>query len=164
MSDIFYPNKKMFNDPLIKNMCEYKELVEKFEEDYEGTWASFADEKIDWFKPYDKILDESNAPFYKWFSGGTLNVAHQCVDRHLDTNKNKAAIIFEGDNGDQRILTYRELAYEVNQTANMFKNQFGVQVCIVERNGEDIHWEAGRDYSFNELIKNESSICEPEPM
>jgi acetyl-CoA synthetase len=249
MSTIYHPNKKMFNEPLIKNMCEYKELVQKFEEDYEGTWASFADEKIDWFKPYDKILDESEAPFYKWFVGGELNVAHQCIDRHLDTKKNKAAIIFEGDNGDQRILTYRELYYEVNKTANMLKNKFGVakgdrvviympmipeaavmmlacarlgaihsivfggfsadalrdriidaeakvvitadgayrkgkpymlkpvvdkalsegcecvqKVCIVERNGEDIEWVAGRDYSYEELVKNESSVCEAEPV
>ena len=249
MSNIFNPKKENFNNPLIQNMCEYKDLVADFEKDYEGTWAKFADEKIDWFKPYDKVLDESQAPFYKWFSGGEMNVAHQCVDRHLESKKNKAAIIFEGDNGDQRILTYRELAYEVNKTANMFKNQFGVQkgdrvvvympmipeaavtmlacakigaihsivfggfsaealrdriidaeaklvvtadgafrkgkpymlkpvvdkaleegcdcvkkVCIVERNGEDIHWKAGRDYSYNELIKNESPRCEAEPM
>jgi acetyl-CoA synthetase len=249
MSEVFKPKKEKFNKPLIQNMCEYQDLVDKFDKDYEGTWAKFADEKIDWFKPYDKILDESNAPFYKWFSGGEMNVAHQCVDRHLDTKKNKAAIIFEGDNADQRILTYRELAYEVNKTANMFKNQFDIKkgdrvviympmiiesavvmlacakigaihsivfggfsaealkdriidaeaklvvtadgayrkgkpymlkpvvdkaletgcesvqnVCIVERNGEDIDWIAGRDYSYNELIKNESSKCEAEPM
>ena len=249
MSDIFKPKKEKFNAPLIKNMCEYNDLVAEFENDYEGTWAKFADEKIDWFKPYDNVLDESNAPFYKWFSGGEMNVAHQCVDRHLKTKKNKTAIIFEGDNGDQQTLTYRELAHKVNKTANMFKHQFDVKkgdrvviympmipesavvmlacakigaihsivfggfsaealrdriidaeaklvvtadgayrkgkpymlkpvvdkalengcdcvkkVCIVERNGEEIHWEAGRDYSYNELVKNESSICEAEPM
>lgn len=246
---LFNPKKEKFNEPLIGSMDEYRDLVSKFNDDYEGTWAQFADEKIDWFKKYDTVLDESNAPFYKWFSGGEMNVAHQCVDRHLTTKKNKAAIIFEGDNGDQQILTYRELAYEVNKTANMFKNQFGIKkgdrvvvympmipeaavtmlacakigaihsivfggfsaealrdriidaeaklvvtadgafrkgkpymlkpvvdtalekgcecvenVCIVERNGEDIHWEPGRDYSYSELIKNESSKCEVEPM
>jgi acetyl-CoA synthetase len=249
MSNIFHPNEEMFNNPVFKNMDDYNDLVKKFDQDYEGTWASFADEKIDWFKPYDKVLDESNAPFYKWFTGGQMNVAHQCVDRHLADKKNKAAIIFEGDNGDQRILTYRELAYEVNKTANMFKNEFGINkgdrvviympmipeaaismlacaklgaihsvvfggfsaealrdriadaeaklvvtadgafrkgkpymlkpvvdaalsegcacvknVCIVERNGEDINWEEGRDYSYNELIKSQSSKCEAEPM
>ena len=125
--ELFTPKKEQFNNAQIKNMCEYKELVEEFEKDYEGTWAKFADEKIDWFKPYEKVLDASQAPFYKWFSGGEMNVAHQCVDRHLATKKNKAAIIFEGDNGDQQVLTYRELAYEVNKTANMFKNEFGIQ-------------------------------------
>jgi acetyl-CoA synthetase len=125
--EIFYPNKELFPNSPIPNMESYHALIEEFDRDYEGTWAKFANEKIDWFKPYEKVLDESNAPFYKWFSGGELNVAHQCVDRHLATKKNKAAIIFEGDNGDQRILTYRELAYEVNKTANMFKNEFGVK-------------------------------------
>jgi len=246
---VFNPKKERFSEPLIQNMCEYRDLVSEFDADYEGTWAKFADEKIDWFKPYDTVLDESNAPFYKWFTGGQMNVAHQCIDRHLDTQKNKAAIIFEGDNGDKQTLTYLELYYEVNKTANMFKNQFDIKkgdrvviympmipeaavvmlacarigaihsivfggfsaealrdriidaaaklvvtadgayrkgkpymlkpvvdtalssgcecvqnVCVVERNGEDIHWEAGRDYSYNELIKSESSKCESEPM
>ena len=249
MSNLFYPNKEKFKAPLIKNMCEYKELVEEFSKDYEGTWAKFADMKIDWFEKYHTVLDESNAPFYKWFVGGKLNVAYQCVDRHLKTKKNKAAIIFEGDNGDQRIITYRELAYEVSKTANMLKNKFDIKkgdrvviympmipeaaismlacakigaihsvvfggfsaealkdriidaeaklvitsdgayrkgkpymlkpvvdealasgcecvkkVCIVERNGETIDWVAGRDYSYNELIKTESSFCESEIM
>jgi acetyl-CoA synthetase len=247
MSELYYPKKEMFTDPLIKNMCEYEELVEAFDKDYEGTWAKFAREKIDWVKPFTKVLNEENAPFYKWFEDGELNVAYQCVDRHLATRKNKAAIIFEGDNGDQRTLTYRELYYEVNRTANMFKNQFGIQkgdrvvlympmipeaaismlacaklgaihsvvfggfsaealrdriidaeaklvvtadgafrkgkpymlkpvvdealkegcacveaVCVVERNGEEIHWEEGRDYAYLELIENEAVTCEPE--
>ncbi|WP_295417981.1 acetate--CoA ligase [Sulfurovum sp.] len=247
MSEIYYPKEEMFNDPLIKNMSEYNDLVAEFGKDYEGTWGNFAKEKIDWNKPFDTVLNESDTPFYKWFEGGELNVAYQCVDRHLKSRKNKAAIIFEGDNGDQRTLTYRELYYEVNRTANMFKNRFNIKkgdrvvlympmipeaaismlacaklgaihsvvfggfsaealrdriidaeaklvvtadgayrkgkpymlkpvvdealkegcecveaVCIVERNGEDIHWEEGRDYAYNELVKNESVQCEPE--
>ena len=249
MSDIFNPKTERFDRVLIKSMSEYKDLVAEFDKDYEGTWAKFADEKIDWFKPYDKVLDESNAPFYKWFSGGEMNVAHQCVDRHLESKKDKIAIIFEGDNGDKKTLTYGELAEEVNKTANMFKNQFDIKkgdrvvvympmiteaavvmlacakigaihsivfggfsaealrdriidaqaklvvtadgafrkgkpymlkpvvdqalergcdcvqnVCVVERNGEEITWVEGRDQSYNELIKNESTTCEPEPM
>ena len=249
MSDIFNPKTERFDRALIKSMSEYKDLVAEFDNDYEGTWAKFADEKIDWFKPYDKVLDESNAPFYKWFSGGEMNVAHQCVDRHLESKKEKTAIIFEGDNGDKKTLTYGELAEEVNKTANMFKNQFDIKkgdrvvvympmiteaavvmlacakigaihsivfggfsaealrdriidaqaklvvtadgafrkgkpymlkpvvdqalesgcdcvqnVCVVERNGEEITWVEGRDKSYNELIKNESTTCEPEPM
>ncbi len=249
MSDIFNPKTERFDRALIKSMSEYKDLVAEFDNDYEGTWAKFADEKIDWFKPYDKVLDESNAPFYKWFSGGEMNVAHQCVDRHLESKKDKTAILFEGDNGDKKTLTYGELAVEVNKTANMFKNQFDIKkgdrvvvympmiteaavvmlacakigaihsivfggfsaealrdriidaqaklvvtadgafrkgkpymlkpvvdqalkhgcdcvqnVCVVERNGEEITWVEGRDKSYNELIKNESTSCEPEPM
>ncbi|MBT4707469.1 MAG: acetyl-coenzyme A synthetase, partial [Campylobacteraceae bacterium] len=72
MSEFFNPKKEMFKNPEFGSMDDYKSLVEKFDNDYEGTWASFANEKIDWFKKYDTILDESNAPFYKWFSGGHL--------------------------------------------------------------------------------------------
>jgi len=245
----YYPNKEHMPFAAIKSMEEYNALMNEAMDDYEGYWGRFAKEKIDWFKPFDKVLNESQAPFYKWFEGGQLNVAHQCVDRHIATKKNKAAIIFEGDNGDQKIITYRELSYEVNKTANMFKNQFDIKkgdrvmlympmipeaaismlacakigaihsvvfggfsaealkdriidaeaklvvtadgafrkgspymlkpvvddalksgcecvkaVCVVERNGEDIEWVEGRDYSYNELIKNESPICESEIM
>ncbi len=126
MSTLFKPKQEMFNNPAFGSMEDYKKLVDKFDNDYEGTWASFADEKIDWFKKYDSVLDESNAPFYKWFSGGHLNVAHQCVDRHLDTKANKTAILFEGDNGDSEHITYGDLATRVNKTANMFKNEYGI--------------------------------------
>ncbi len=249
MSELYYPNKELFKDAAIKSMDEYWDLVKQAEEDYEGFWAKYAKEKIDWFKPFTKVLNEENAPFYKWFEDGELNVAYQCVDRHLATRKNKAAILFEGDNGDQQTLTYRELYYEVNRTANMFKNEFGIKkgdrvvlympmipeaaismlacakigaihsvvfggfsaealrdriidaeaklvvtadgafrkgkpymlkpvvdkaleegcecveaVCVVERNGEEITWVAGRDYAYNELIKSQPVTCEPEVM
>jgi acetyl-CoA synthetase len=127
MSELYYPNKELFKDAAIKSMDEYHALMEEAKKDYEGYWARFAKEKISWFKPFSKILNEENAPFYKWFEDGELNVAYQCVDRHLETRKNKAAIIFEGDNGDKRILTYLELYREVNRTANLFKNKFGVR-------------------------------------
>ncbi len=127
MSNMFNPKQEMFNNPAFGSMEEYKNLVEKFDNDYEGTWASFANEKIDWFKKYDTVLDESNAPFYKWFSGGQMNVAHQCVDRHLDTKADQTAILFEGDNGDSEHITYGDLALRVNKTANMLKNQYGIE-------------------------------------
>jgi acetyl-CoA synthetase len=126
MSKLFNPKQEMFENPAFGSMDEYKQLVEKFESDYEGTWSTFADQKIDWFKKYDSVLDESNAPFYKWFSGGQMNVAHQCIDRHLDTKANQTAILFEGDNGDSEHITYQELANRVNKTANLFKNEYGI--------------------------------------
>lgn len=246
---VFQPNREFAKTARIKNMCEYKELAQWAEEDYEGFWDHFAKEKIDWFAPYTNVLDESDMPFVKWFEGGKLNVAHQCIDRHLDTRKNKAAIIFEGDRGDKQIVTYLELYYNVNKMANLLKNEFGIKkgdrvviympmileaayamlactrigaihsivfggfsaealrdriidaeaklvitadgafrkdkpymlkpvvdkaleegcecvekVLVVERNGEDIDWKAGRDYSYNELIDQQSAICESEPM
>jgi acetyl-CoA synthetase len=126
MQQIYKPKQEMFKNPYFKNMCEYEQLVEQFKQDYEATWAKFAKEYVSWDKPFTKVLDESNPPFYKWFEDGKLNVAYQCVDRHLQIHKNKAAIIFEGDNGDKEIITYLELAYRVNKTANMFKNEFGI--------------------------------------
>lgn len=123
---IFQPNKAFSKDARIKNMCEYKDLREWAEEDYLGFWEHHAREKLDWFKPFETVLDDSNAPFYKWFDGGEINVTHQCLGRHLNTRKNKAAIIFEGEPGDKRVITYRELYYEVNKTANLLKNRFNI--------------------------------------
>ena len=247
--NIYYPNRDFAKEARIKNMCEYNDLMAWAKEDYEGYWDHWAKEKIDWFEPYQKVLDESDAPFYKWFVGGKLNVTNQCIDRHLKKRKNKAAIIFEGDRGDKQIITYLELSRNVNRFANLLKNKFGVKkgdrvvlympmipeaayamlacarigaihsvvfggfsaealrdriidaeaklvitadgayrkdkpymlkpvvdtaleegcecvekVLVVQRNGEDIVWVEGRDYSYNELIGLESDVCEPEPM
>jgi acetyl-CoA synthetase len=127
MSQIFEPNRAFSKEARIKNMCEYKELCLQAEEDYEGYWDKLAKEKIEWFEPYEKVLDESNAPFYKWFVGGKLNVTHQCLGRHLKTRKNKASIIWEGEDGTKRIITYLQLYYRVNRMANLLKNQFGIK-------------------------------------
>ena len=94
--EIFNPNLEQFPNSPIPNMEAYHSLVKEFETNYEKTWAKFANEKIDWFKPYDTILDKSNAPFYKWFIGGELNVAHQCIDRHLATKKIKQQLFLRG--------------------------------------------------------------------
>ena len=122
LNEVYYPKKEMFKNPVFKNMCEYNELVEEFKKDYEGRWAKFAREKITWFEDFKQTLDSSNAPFYKWFVGGKLNVSYQCIDRHLESKKNKAAIIWEGDRGEKRIITYLELFKEVNRFANLLKS------------------------------------------
>lgn len=127
MSKIYEPSRTFAREARVKNMCEYKELRLQAEEDYEGFWDKLAKEKIEWFEPYEKVLDESEAPFYKWFVGGKLNVTHQCIGRHLKTRKNKAAIVWEGENGDRRIITYLLLYYRVNRIANLLKNQFGIK-------------------------------------
>jgi acetyl-CoA synthetase len=127
MSQVFEPNREFSKDARIRNMCEYKELCLQAEEDFEGYWDRMAKEKIEWFEPYEKVLDESNAPFYKWFVGGKINVTHQCLGRHLKTRKNKAAIIWEGEDGKKRIITYLQLYYRVNRMANLMKNQFGIK-------------------------------------
>jgi acetyl-CoA synthetase len=127
MSEVFAPNREFSKDARIKNMCEFKELSLQAEEDFEGYWDKLAKEKIDWIEPYDTVLDESNAPFYKWFGGGKLNVTHQCLGRHLKTRKNKAAIIWEGEDGSKRIITYLQLYYRVNRLANLMKNKFDIK-------------------------------------
>ena len=245
---LFYPNEELSANAAVKSMDEYNKLQDFAKNDYEGFWGDYAKEKIDWISPFTKVLDESNAPFASWFDGGKLNVAYQCIDRHLDTRKNKAAIIFEGDRGDKQVITYLELYYNVNKFANLLKEDFGVQkgdrvgiympmipeaayamlacarigaihsivfggfsaealkdriedaqakvvitadgafrktnpymlkpvvdeavkgdtcvekVLVVERNNQEVTWVAGRDYSYNELIKSKSGECEAEPM
>ena len=124
---LYYPNPEFAKNAYIKSMDEYWALVKKAEDDYEGFWADLAKEKIDWFKPFTKVLNESDAPFVKWFEDGKLNVSYQCIDRHLKDKKNKAAIIFVGDRGEDIAITYQELYKNVNKFANMLKEDFGVK-------------------------------------
>ncbi|HTD76058.1 MAG TPA: acetate--CoA ligase [Chloroflexota bacterium] len=95
-------------------------VYERADNDPQGFWAEQA-QLIDWFKPWDTIL-EWNAPIAKWFVGAEVNASYNCVDRHLQTwRRNKAAIIFEGEPGDSRVLTYRDLYREVNRCAAALK-------------------------------------------
>ncbi len=88
----------------------------------EEFWAEKA-KAIDWFKTWDKVLDDSNRPFYKWFSGGVLNISYNALDRHLKTpKKNMLAYIWEGDNGEVRTFTYYQLYREVNRFAKILKD------------------------------------------
>lgn len=127
MENIFQPNAEFAKNAHIKSMDEYNALTKKANDDYEGFWKEFADEKIEWLAPYDKVLDESDAPFYKWFTNGKLNVSNQCIDRHLADKADKVAILFEGDRGDVEKITYAQLSKRVNQFANLLKNKFGVK-------------------------------------
>ncbi len=91
-------------------------IYERSGEDPEGFWAEQAKE-LDWSTPYTTVL-EWNAPWAKWFTGGTLNASYNCVDRHTKNGRrNKSAIIWEGEPGDQRVLTYQDLYREVNRAA-----------------------------------------------
>src|SRR5688572_27256407 len=95
-------------------------IYEKAAKDPEGFWSEFARE-LEWFQPWQKVL-EWKAPHAKWFVGGKLNVAHNCLDRHLDTRAGKAALIWEGEPGDERTFTYAELHAEVSKFANVLKS------------------------------------------
>ncbi len=101
----------------------YRRLLAEAESDYEGFWARRAREEIDWIKPFTRTLDESNAPHYRWFDDGVLNVSVNCLDRHIAQRADKPAIVFEGEPGDVRVLTYRELLAEVGRFANALRAQ-----------------------------------------
>jgi hypothetical protein len=76
--------------------ADYDELVAKAEKDYAGYWAKLARDNLVWQKPFTKSLDDSQAPFYKWFEDGLINASYNCLDRHLETIPNQTAIIFRG--------------------------------------------------------------------
>jgi acetyl-CoA synthetase len=102
-------------------------LYDEAADDHEGFWARQARERISWATDFDQTLDWSEAPFAKWFVGGRLNVAHNCVDRHVEAgNGDRVAIHFEGANGDTRTITYADLQREVARTANAL-GSLGVQ-------------------------------------
>jgi len=95
-------------------------VYERAKKDLEGFWAEAA-RSLDWFKPWDKVL-EWNPPIAKWFTGGKINVSYNCLDRHVKTwRRNKAALIWEGEPGEERVLTYADLYREVNKFANVMK-------------------------------------------
>ncbi|MEE9206209.1 MAG: acetate--CoA ligase [Acidimicrobiia bacterium] len=94
-------------------------IYDRADSDFEGFWKDQALERIDWFTPPTVTLDDSEAPFFKWFSDGTLNVSYNCLDRHLATGGDKIAYYWEGEPGDTRTLTYSELHTEVSKFANV---------------------------------------------
>ncbi len=106
--------------------ADYEELVAKAEQDYAGYWAKLARDNLVWHKPFTKALDESNAPFYKWFEDGLINASYNCLDRHLGTIPNRTAIIFEADDGAVTRVTYKQLYHRVCQLANGLK-KLGVE-------------------------------------
>jgi len=118
---VFNPPKTLSENAYVKNLEEYQQLCDAAEADYEGYWGDLAKDLIDWKKPFTKILNEDDAPFYKWFDDGELNVSYNCIDRHLPDKKDKVAIIFESDDGQTTEITYQELYEKVCQFANGLK-------------------------------------------
>ena len=124
---IYYPSKEFSDNAAVKSMDEYNRLQDFAKSDYEGFWDSFAREKITWIEPYTKVLDESNMPFVRWFEGGKLNVSEQCIDRNLADKADKTAILFEGELGDIQKISYKQLSVNVNKTANLLRNRYGLE-------------------------------------
>jgi acetyl-CoA synthetase len=106
----------------VSGMAAYQALVDEAERDYEGYWARLAREFLTWKTPFTKVLDSSNAPFFKWFEDGTLNVSYNCLDRNVERGLgDKVAIIFEADDGAVTKVTYAQLLAKVSQFANALK-------------------------------------------
>jgi len=119
---IFNPPKELSEKAYIKSFDEYKKMYDRSIKDPEGFWGELANQ-LDWFKKWDKVMtaDFANAK-HQWFIGGKINVSYNCIDRHLKTwRKNKAAIIWEGDIGDTKVITYQQLYNEVCKLANVLK-------------------------------------------
>src|SRR6476620_5008612 len=118
---VFEPHPDFVKSANVSGMQAYKALCAEAEADYEGFWAKLARELLVWHKQFTKTLNESNAPFYKWFEDGELNVSANCLDKHLSTQPNKLAIIFEADDGNVTNVTYQELYTQVCRFANGLK-------------------------------------------
>jgi acetyl-CoA synthetase len=121
---VFQPSEQFKAHAAISGMDAYQKLCDEAASDYEGFWARLARENIAWHKPFTQTLDESNAPFYKWFADGQLNVSYNCLDRQIENgNGDKTAIIFEADDGQVTRATYRELHERVCKFANGLKSR-----------------------------------------
>ena len=119
---VFYPSEASQKGARISGMPAYQALCEAAEQDYEGFWAQLARDNLSWSRAFSRTLDESNAPFYKWFEDGELNASANCLDRHMGTPvENKTAVIFEADDGTVTKTSYKELLARVSQFANALK-------------------------------------------
>jgi acetyl-CoA synthetase len=118
---VFPPSPEFVKQANVSGMAAYKALCDEAERDFEGYWGRLAREHLSWSKAFTKVLDESNAPFFKWFHDGELNASYNCLDRHLKTQPDKVAIIFEADDGKVTRITYRQLYHKVCRLANALR-------------------------------------------
>ena len=118
-SDLYHPSSETVDAAHIK---DYDAIYRRSITDREGFWEEEAS-KLEWYQKWDKVLDDSKKPFFKWFSGGKINIIQNAVDRHLKTwRRNKLAIIWEGEPGDLRTYSYHALNREVSKFANVLKS------------------------------------------
>ena len=118
---LFPPTSDFSQNAHIKSLADYQRLYDKAKADPQQFWAELAESELHWVQKWDTVLDWQ-PPFAKWFVNGKINISYNCLDRHLTTwRKNKAALIWEGEPGDSRTLTYSQLHREVCQLANVLK-------------------------------------------
>src|SRR5690348_5513958 len=121
--DVYPPSREFASRAHVKSMDEYRELYRQAAENPEQFWGGLAERELTWFEKWNHTF-EWNPPFVKWFAGGKLNACYNCVDRHLETpRKNKVAILWEGEPGDQRMISYQELHRLVCRFANVLKGR-----------------------------------------
>ncbi len=118
---LFVPPQAFAAAARIKSRTELAALQHQADQDHEAFWGSLAQQEITWQRPFQSILDSSQAPHYAWFKDGLLNVSYNCLDRHLPERGQKTAIVFEGEPGDIQRLTYAELHSEVCRFSNTLK-------------------------------------------
>ncbi|MEX8498110.1 MAG: acetate--CoA ligase [Leptothrix ochracea] len=124
---IYTPDAAFAAAANVSGMAAYEALCKEAETDYEGYWARLAREFVTWKTPFTKVLNQDNAPFFKWFEDGTLNASYNCLDRNVERGLgDKTAIIFEADGGEVTKVTYSELLAKTSQYANVLKSM-GVQ-------------------------------------
>ncbi|MBD2080912.1 acetate--CoA ligase [Leptolyngbya sp. FACHB-17] len=120
---LFPPSAEFSQRARIKNLEEYQALYDRAKADPLQFWSELAEQELHWFQKWDTVLDWSNPPFAKWFVNGKINLSYNCLDRHLETDRrNKPAIVWEGEPGDSKTLTYAELHQEVCKFANVLKS------------------------------------------
>ena len=131
---VFFPSKEFSEKANVKSFEELISLKKQSLDNPIKFWESFANSELDWFKRFETVLDGANAPFFKWFKEGELNITYNCLDRHIKNGiGHKTALIWEGEPGDNRNYTYQELLQEVCKAANAFKSlgiKKGDLVCI----------------------------------
>ena len=119
---IYNPPQAAVQGAHVSGMAAYEALCQEAETDYAGYWARQARELLSWKQPFTKVLNESDAPFFKWFEDGRLNVSYNCLDRHVEAGRGeRVAIIFEADDGSVTRVTYAELLARTAQLANALK-------------------------------------------
>jgi len=118
---LFPPSPEFVKQANVSGAAAYQALCDEADRDFEGFWGRLGKEHVLWNKPFTRVLDESNAPFFKWFHDGELNASYNCLDRHLKTQGHKTAIIFEADDGKVTRITYKQLYHKVCQFANALK-------------------------------------------
>src|SRR6478752_6144059 len=189
---VFPPPERAAQGAAIPSMDAYNALCAQVENDFDGFWAGQARDNLQWTKPFTQVLDESDAPFYRWFGDGELNVSANCLDVHLTNgNADKTAIIFESDDGKVNKVTYRDLQERivdvgasliitadeqvrggktiplkpaVEEAIAMGGCEAVKKVVVYRRTGGKVQWNEGRDVWMQDVEAGQPDTCEPVPV